>query len=100
MLLLEEKAIDDEIQRLIDETVAVIEERKSYGQAFRGELLSSEMYSYVLIAREEIGLEPSQRLSGVVKRALEFLEFKVVDIDATIKSVIKKEDFWALHNNL
>ncbi len=93
LLLAEEKALDGEIQRLVDETVRVIEEKKK----LRAKV--SEENSFVrdiLIATEDVKLDPSHRLSGVVKRALEFLEFKVVDIDATIKSAIKKEDFWVM----
>jgi hypothetical protein len=48
----------------------------------------------ILIAREDPAMPLDDRLSVNVRKTLEFLGFEVDEIDARIKSVIRKEDFW------
>ena len=92
-LLPEETRINGEVERIIKEATMSIEAKKQ-----EREHLANEHYFVrsLLVATENAELEPAQRLSGVVKRALEFLEFKVEDIDAKTKSAIKKEDLWVI----
>jgi len=87
----EEKAIDEEISRRIDETKEFIEAKQHERDVI------AKRYSFIkdiLVAREDPSLEPARRLSVNVRKVLEFLEFEVEDIDAKIKGAIKKEDFW------
>jgi hypothetical protein len=83
------------VQQTIEEKVA---ETQNFIEAKREEMKAlAEKNTFVrslLIAKEDPDLPPEQRLSGVVKAALEYLDFKVEDIDQKIKSAIRKEDFW------
>ena len=92
-LLPEEITLKDDVDRIIREATTAIEAKKK-----ERERLASEHYFVrsLLVATENPELEPAKRLSAVVKRALEFLEFKVEDIDAKTKSAIRKEDFWVI----
>jgi hypothetical protein len=95
-LLPEEIRLRDDVERIIKEATTAIETKKQ-----ERERLANE-HSFVrglLVATENSELKPAKRLSGVVKRALEFLEFRVEDIDAQIKSAIRKEDFWVIDGN-
>lgn len=87
----EQKAIDEEVGRRIDETKEFIETKQREKDAI------AKQYSFIkeiLIAREDISLEADRRLSANVRKVLDFLGFEVEDIDAKIKGAIKKEDFW------
>jgi len=90
-LLPEEKQIMESIKAKIAEATEFITARE---QDQESPAKSNAFIRQLLVATENPKLELDQRLSGVVKRALEFLEFDVVDIDQKIKSAIKKEDFW------
>ena len=92
-LLPEEKAIETAIQKRISETTALIDEMKRKKEEI------AEKNSFVrdlLVAKETGETDPEERLSRVVKRALEFLGFKVEDIDEKTRTIIKKEDFWVI----
>lgn len=89
----EERAIQDEIQRRIAETREIIEMKEKELEALRTD---NSFVRGLLTATEDSKIDPADRLSGVVKKALEFLEFKVEDIDQKTKSAIKKEDFWVI----
>ena len=87
----EQKAIDEEVGRRIDETKEFIETKQ------REKDTIAERYSFIkaiLIAREDLSVEADQRLAANVRKVLEFLGFEVEDIDAKITGAIKKEDFW------
>ena len=91
----EEKEIVREIERRRAELNRFVEakdtERKSVKDKF-------DFIKRILIATES-DTDPALRLSGSVKKVLEFLDFEVEDIDAQIRSAIKKEDFWARDGN-
>jgi hypothetical protein len=90
-LLPEEKRVDELINSKMVETKQFIEaaqkERKRLGD-------ENAFVRALLVAKEDPNFTLSERLSGVVRKALEYLEFGVEDIDQKIKSAIKKEDFW------
>jgi hypothetical protein len=48
----------------------------------------------LLTTTEDANVEPEKRLAAIVKKALQFLEFHVEDIDEKTKSAIRKEDLW------
>lgn len=86
----EELAIDEEIEQRKAELTRFVEEK----QADRASV--GRQYDFmrkVLVATED-AVEPSERLSANVRASLEYLGFKVTDVDA-IRGPIKKEDFWA-----
>ncbi len=87
----EEKRIQQEIKQKIDEATKVIEAKRVEQEQIAKE---NAFVRRLLVATEDSKQDPSDRLSGVVKKALEYLEFKVEDIDQLTKSAIKKEDFW------
>lgn len=90
-LLPEEISINSAIAAKVDEAERFIEAKQAEKKVV------AEQNSFVrslLVAKEDPALPPDRRLSGVVRSALEFLEFEVEDIDQRIKSAIKKEDFW------
>jgi hypothetical protein len=92
-LLQEEKAKNREIEEIITKAKELIDGKK----AERDELsVHNSFIRRVLVATEDQKLNPEERLSGVVKKSCEFLEFEVVDIDQATKSAIKKEDFWVI----
>jgi hypothetical protein len=90
-LLSDEQAKGKEIEGKVAEAVAIVER-------LRGELeelkKNNNFVRQLLIAMENPKTDLSERLSSVVRRALEFLEFSVTDIDQQTKTAIKKEDFW------
>ena len=90
-LLPDERAKDNEIEGTIAEAVKKIaklrEEREQLTKA-------NSFIRQLLVATEDAKLELSERLSSLVKQALEFLGFSVRDIDQQTKTAIKKEDFW------
>jgi hypothetical protein len=96
-LLPEERQVDERVDRKMAETAEFIQaaqkERKRLGD-------ENAFIRALLVAKEDPTLELSERLSGVVKKALEYLEFGVEDIDQKIKSAIKKEDFWVTDGGL
>jgi hypothetical protein len=90
-LLPDEKAVRKSIEEKIEEARRFIDSKNEEMQVL------AEKNAFVrglLIAKEDPALPPEQRLSGVVKAALEYLDFKVEDIDQKIKTAIRKEDFW------
>jgi len=90
-LLPEETAVHKAIEGKIAETQSFIEVRRDEMKALATE---NAFVRALLTAKEDPDLPPEQRLSGVVKLALEYLDFGVEDIDEKIKTAIKKEDFW------
>lgn len=92
-LLPDEKKIHQEINEIITIAVAATDTaRKKLDEASR----ESRFIRDLLVATEDNKVAPEMRLSGIVKRALEFVEFEVRDIDAVTKNAIKKEDFWVI----
>lgn len=90
-LLPDECAKDKEIGRATAEAQKIVEKLR----AEREQLSSGNFFiRQLLVATEDAKLELPNRLSGLVRKALEFLEFEVVDIDQQTKTAIKKEDFW------
>jgi hypothetical protein len=87
----EEKEIDRQMEARVQETMRFIEtkraEREDVAKRFA-------FIKEILIAREDVSIEPDHRLSVNVRKVLEFLGFTVEDIDAQIKGAIRKEDFW------
>jgi hypothetical protein len=95
-LLPEEKAVNKAIEERVAETRSFIEAKRDEMKAL------AEKNAFVralLTAKEDPGLPLAQRLSGVVKAALEYLDFEVADIDQKIKSAIRKEDYWVTDGN-
>jgi hypothetical protein len=90
-LLPEEKAINLEIEVKVADTLGFVEAKEKQREKLK---LENSFVRCLLVAKEDQSLAPTERLSGVVKKALEFLEFKVEDIDQKVKSAIRKEDFW------
>lgn len=90
-LLPEEIAVNKAIEEKIAEARSFIEAQQKEAKIL-GE--TNAFVRALLVAKEDPKLPPQQRLSGVVKAALEYLDFKVDDIDEKLKSAIKKEDFW------
>jgi hypothetical protein len=90
-LVPEETAINKAIEEKVAEAKRFIEAKRKEAKIL-GE--TNAFVRALLAAKEDPRLPPQQRLSGVVKAALEYLDFKVEDIDEKIKSAIKKEDFW------
>jgi hypothetical protein len=86
----DEKAKDDEIERKIAEATAAIEKLHQERELL---VLENDFIRQLLVATEDGKLEPERRLSAVVKKALEFLEFRVEDIDQKTRTAIRKEDF-------
>ena len=87
----DEKAKDDEIERKIKEATAAIEILRRERELL---VLENDFIRQLLVATEDAKLEPQKRLSAVVRKALEFLEFHIEDIDQKTKTAIRKEDFW------
>jgi hypothetical protein len=87
----EELAIDNEIEKQIENVTAFISSKRSEKEEI-GKAMG--FIRKILTATESPSQAEDQPLSIVVKRALEFLEFTVEDIDAKIRSAIRKEDFW------
>jgi hypothetical protein len=95
-LMPEEKTIDTDIQKKISETTIFVDAMKKKKEEI------AQKNSFVrglLVATEDGKIDPETRLSGVVMTALEFLEFKVENIDEKTRSIIKKEDFWVIDGN-
>lgn len=95
-LLPEEKAIENEIQKKISETRLFVDDMKKKKESIAQ---NNSFVRRLLVATEDNDINPDMRLSVVVKKALEFLEFKVEDIDAKTRSIIKKEDLWVIDGN-
>lgn len=95
-LLPEERRLNEAMNDKIAEATAYIETKKKEKDSLAQQVA---FVRALLIATEDPKLDLAVRLSGVVKRALEFLEFEVTDIDQKIKSAIKKEDFWVADGN-
>ena len=89
----EELEIDREIEARIEEVKQFLAEKE---QLKARVVAHFEFMKKILVAREDPGLPAEDRLSVNVRKTLEFLGFKVEDIDAKIKGVIRKEDFWVL----
>lgn len=92
----EERIVRKEIEEKIEDSKKFIVEKKKQLDALAKEF---GFVRGLLVATEGSKEEPSTRLSGVVRKALEFLEFKVEDIDEKTKGAIKKEDFWVIHGD-
>jgi hypothetical protein len=92
-LLTEERQVTEAVKAKVAETTAFIAARKVEQESLAK---ANAFIRQLLVATEDPKLELGHRLSGVVKRVLEFFEFEVVDIDQKIKSAIKKEDFWVM----
>jgi hypothetical protein len=92
-LLPEERRIQKEIQDKISEATKFIDEKKRKKEEIAKK---NAFVRGLLTATEDNKDDPEMRLSVVVKKALEYLEFKVEDIDQKTKSIIKKEDFWVI----
>jgi hypothetical protein len=88
-LLPEERRVQSEIEAMIAETKAFIEVKKKERQRLADE--NSFVRNLLVATENQTG---DDRLSTVVRKALEFLDFNVTDIDEKTKSAIKKEDFW------
>jgi hypothetical protein len=54
-----------------------------------------EFMRKILVATEDPVIPLQDRLSTNIMMSLQFLDFKVTDIDSTIRGAIKKEDYWA-----
>jgi hypothetical protein len=90
-LLPDEREKEGEIEQKIADTLSVVEKLREQ----RAELAKNNAFIRgLLVATENSKFDPPERLSSVVRQALEFLEFEVEDIDEKTKSAIKKEDFW------
>lgn len=87
----DEHAKDEEIKAKLVETQAIVENLRREQAQLASE---NDFVRQLLVATEDSKVEPDKRLSAVVKKALRFLEFSVVDIDEKTKTAIKKEDFW------
>jgi hypothetical protein len=92
-LLPEEIAVNQAVESKLSETRDFISAKQMEKNALAEE---NAFVRALLIATEDSKLPPNQKLSAVVKAALEFLDFKVDDIDEKIKNAIKKEDFWVI----
>jgi hypothetical protein len=92
-MLPDETAIRNEIHQAIAETTEVIGTKKKQLDQLK---IENSFVRRLLVATEDSKIEIAERLSGVVRRALEFLGFAVHDIDQKTKSAIKKEDFWVI----
>ncbi len=90
-LLPEETALRKAIEEKVAEAENFIEGKQREMKALAGK---NAFVRALLVAKEDPELAPERKLSGVVKAALEFLDFTVEDIDQKTKSAIKKEDFW------
>jgi hypothetical protein len=90
-LLPEEMALNKAIEEKVAEAERFIAAKQVEMKALAEK---NAFVKSLLVAKEDPKLPPQQRLSGVVKVALEYLDFRVEDIDEKIKSAIKKEDFW------
>lgn len=90
-LLPEETAINKAIEDKIAEARSFIEAKQKELKIL-GE--TNGFVRALLVAKEDPKFPPQHRLSGVVRAALEYLGFKVEDIDEKIKSAIRKEDLW------
>ena len=87
----EEKNIDQELEEKIQDIRALIARRQ------QEKVEVAERYGFIkkiLVAKEDPAVETDDRLSTNVRKVLEFLGFQVEDIDAKIRGVIRKEDFW------
>jgi hypothetical protein len=92
-LLPEERQIQKEIQEVIARATQTVADKKTQQE----ELAKKNSFiRNLLVAKEDPEAEPEERLSGVVRKTLEFLGFRVEDIDQKTKSAIKKEDFWVI----
>jgi hypothetical protein len=90
-MLSDEKAKDLEMEKKVAETVAIVEQMRIERVNLAKE---NNFIRRLLSATEDVTVDASERLSAVVKKALEFLGFSVLDIDQKTKTAIKKEDFW------
>jgi hypothetical protein len=87
----EERHISVEIETKNEETKKFIEAKEQERKQLNGRF---SFMREILVTTEDSKLEPIKRLSAVCRKCLEYLDFEVIDIDATIKSRIRKEDFW------
>lgn len=95
-MLSDERAKDLEIRAKVAETSLVLENMKLQRSNIAKE---NKFIRQLLVATEDVKLEPSDRLSTVVRKTLEYLGFNVEDIDEKTKTAIKKEDFWVSDGN-
>jgi hypothetical protein len=87
----DEKSKAEEIEAKVAETLTIVETLRRDQERLAAE---NNFIRQLLVATEDAKLEPQERLSGAVKKALDFLGFRVEDIDQKTKTAIKKEDFW------
>jgi hypothetical protein len=85
----EEIAIEKQIQEMLNEVDAYVGTKRAEAVEVARNF---GFIRAILTATENV--EPSDKLSTNVKKVLEFLGFKVTDIDDKLKKAIKKEDFW------
>jgi len=87
----EERKIDTEIVSIKSQAETLIAQKEN------DKLLIADRFGFIreLLVATESAPDPNKRLSSIVRRSLEFLGFEVTDIDQKIKSLIKKEDYWA-----
>jgi hypothetical protein len=90
-LLPDERAKNKEIEEKVAEALAAVEKLRGEQKELKKE---NSFIRQLLVATEDVKLDLPERLSSLVKKALEFLGFSVTDIDQQTKSAIKKEDFW------
>lgn len=87
----EEKDISRRMEARLAETGAFFEAMRREKAELAGRC---SFIKKILVATEDPQHETEERLSGNVRKVLEFLGFQVEDIDAKIRGVIRKEDFW------
>jgi hypothetical protein len=87
----EEASIEVAIQQRLAEAQAFVRAKKTEQAEIRKQF---GFINEILVATEDPALQPDKLLTSNVRKVLEFLGFKVEDIDAKIKGAIKKEDFW------
>jgi hypothetical protein len=90
-LTLEEMAIKKQIGEIVAEATKAVQDKNAELAAAAAE---NSFVRNLLTATEDASLEPERRLVATVKRALNFLEFQVEDIDEKTKNAIRKEDLW------
>jgi hypothetical protein len=95
-LLPNERRIKEEIAGIVSAAQVAVQAKETELAAASA---ANSFIRDLLTSLEDKNNEPGKQLSAVVKKALEFLEFEVDDIDAKTKSKIKKEDFWVREGN-
>jgi hypothetical protein len=88
-LFSEEIAIEKEIESKQKELNGFIQDKRKEAT----EIVKKYEFIRKMLTNTEDG-DKEERLSTIVKKTLEFLGFKVTDIDEKLKAALKKEDFW------